>query len=75
LVVATGGPVEHIELAEGPDWLRVELADAREGQQSVRFLVGPAEGAGPFSAEVRLRARQGSASHSLAARCYGIREG
>jgi hypothetical protein len=75
LVVATGDPVERIELAEGPDWVSVELAEARDGQQSVRFLVGPAERAGPFSAAVHLRGQQGSVAHSLAARCYGMREG
>jgi hypothetical protein len=53
--------------------LRVELAEAPDGQQSVRFLVGPVAQAGPFSTEVRLRALRAGVSHSLAARCYGIR--
>jgi hypothetical protein len=73
VIVAAGDPVEHVELADGPDWLRVELAEAPGGQQSVRFLLGPAQLAGAFSAEVRLRAHRGGATHSLAARCYGIR--
>jgi hypothetical protein len=53
--------------------LRIELAEARDGQQSVRFLLGPAAQAGPFSADVCLRAHRGGPTHSLAARCYGIR--
>jgi hypothetical protein len=73
VVVAAGDPVDHVELAEGPDWLRVELAETGGSQQAVRFALGPARQAGPFSAEVRLRAYRAGATHSLAARCYGIR--
>jgi hypothetical protein len=71
--MAGGDPVEHVELADGPDWLRVELAETGASQQAVRFLLGPAQLAGAFSAEVRLRAHRAGATHSLAARCYGIR--
>jgi hypothetical protein len=63
-----------VPLVVGPGWLSVELAEARDGQPSVRFLLGPAELTGPFSTTVHLFVQQSRARYAPSARHCGVRK-